>query len=114
LARLPNADRAIIDADKLCGYVLSSAHPVGRFKAAFFRKVGYSAENWETFQRHLRELILSRDVTGIEESRYGRKFIVEGPLLGPDGETVQIVTVWVILKGENTPRFVTAYPGGLR
>ncbi len=47
----PNADRAVSDADKLRGYVLSSAHPIGRFKAAFFRKPGYSGENWETFER---------------------------------------------------------------
>lgn len=114
MARLPNAERAVIDADKLQIYILSPAHPIGRFKAAFFQKLGYSAENWEAFEQHLREHILTPDVTKIEESRYGRKFIVEGPLAGPSGETVQIVSVWVILKGEDVPRFVTAYPGGLR
>jgi predicted transcriptional regulator len=113
LAKLPNAEKAIIDAEKLQDYVLSFAHPVGRFKAAFFQKLGYSAENWEVFERCLRELILSHDVTKVEESRYGRKFIVEGPMVSPSGETVQIVTVWVILKKESIPRFVTAYPGGL-
>jgi hypothetical protein len=112
LARLPNAERAIIEADKLRGYVLSSAHPVGRFKAAFFQRLGYSAENWEAFEWSLRELILSQDVAQVEESQYGQKFIVEGPFKGSSGETVQIVTVWVILEGESTPRFITAYPGG--
>lgn len=112
MARLPNAEKAIIEAEKLRDYVLSFAHPVGRFKAAFFHRLGYSAENWETFERSLRELILSQDVTQVEESRYGQKFIVEGPFTGSSGETVQIVTVWVILKRENVPRFITAYPGG--
>lgn len=112
--RLPNAEGAIIDAEKLHGYVLSSAHPVGRFKAAFFHKLGYSAENWEALERHLREISLSRDVTTVEETRYGQKFIIEGPLTSPVGETVRIVTVWVILKGQSAPRFVTAYPGGLK
>ncbi len=114
MAKLPNAERAIIDAEKLRDYVLSSAHPVGRFKAAFFGEMGYSSENWEIFERHLRELILSQDVTKVEKSRYGQKFVIEGILASPAGETVQIVTVWVILRGENIPRFVTAYPGGLR
>ena len=114
MAILPNAERAVIDAEKLYGYVLSFAHPVGRFKAAYFRRLGYSAENWEAFERSLREVILSQDVTQVEESRYGRKFIIEGPFVGSSGETVQIVTVWVILKDENVPRFITAYPGGLR
>lgn len=114
MAKLPNAEKAIIDAEKLQGYVLSFAHPVGRFKAAFFQKPGYSSENWKVFERCLRELILSQDVTKVEESRYGRKFIVEGSIVSPSGETVQIVSVWVILKEESIPRFVTAYPGGLR
>ncbi len=114
MAILPSAERAIIDAEKLYGYILSFDHPVGRFKAAFFRRLGYSAENWEAFERYLRELILSQDATKVEESRYGQKYTVEGPLADSSGETVQIVTVWVILKGEDVPRFVTAYPGGLR
>ena len=112
MARLPNAEKAIIEAEKLRGYVLSFAHPVGRFKAAFFQRLGYSAENWEAFERSLRQLIISQDVTQVEESQYGQKFIVEGPFTGLSGETVQIVTVWVILKGESIPRFITAYPGG--
>ena len=114
MAKLPNAEKIIIDAEKLQDYLLSSAHPVGRFKAAFFRQMGYSPENWETFERHLRQQGISQDVTKVEQSSYGQKFIVEGSLTGPSGETVQIVTVWVILKGQSIPRFVTAYPGGLR
>ncbi|MBI2847017.1 MAG: hypothetical protein HYX82_03955 [Chloroflexi bacterium] len=114
MARLPNAEKAIIEAKKLRGYILSSAHPVGRFKAAFFGRLGYSAENWEAFERYLRELALSQDVARVEDTRYGQKFVVEGSLVSPSGETVQIVTVWVILKGKDIPRFVTAYPGGLQ
>jgi hypothetical protein len=49
---------------------------VGWFKAAFFRRLCYSTENWEVFEQHLGDLILSQDVTRIEESRYGQKFIV--------------------------------------
>jgi hypothetical protein len=43
---LPNADRAEIDPEKLHGYLLSLAHPVGRFKARFFTALGYSAARW--------------------------------------------------------------------
>lgn len=114
VARLPNAEKALIESEKIRAYILSSAHPVGRFKAAFFRKFGYSAENWEEFEQSLRQLIISQDVSGIEETRYGRKYVVEGSLGSPTGDVLQIVTVWVILKGQDRPRFVTAYPGGLR
>lgn len=113
MAKLPNADRAIIDTEKIRDYVLSRSHPVGRFKAAVFGRFGYFAESWEIFERNLRELVLSMDVTKVENSRFGQKFIVEGPLVSPSGETMQIVSVWIILKGENVPRFITVYPRGL-
>jgi len=112
LAKLPNAEKAIIDSAKLQDYVLSFAHPIGRFKAAYFQKLGYSAARWEVLERHLRKLVTAEEVSKIEEIRYGRKFIIEGPLECPSGETVKVITVWVILKNEDIPRFVTVYPGG--
>lgn len=112
LTRLPNAEKAIIEAGKLRGYILSSTHPVGRFKAAVFRRLGYSDDDWEAFERDLRNLITQEDVAELMESQYGKKYVVEGSLSGPSGNAIQVVTVWVILKGENVPRFVTAYPGG--
>jgi hypothetical protein len=112
LAKLPNADKAIIEAGKLKDYILSPVHPVGRFKAAFFRKLGYSFANWEVLEQHLRDLILTEDFTKTEEIHYGKKFIIEGQLECPSGEKVKVVTVWVILEGDNIPRFVTVYPGG--
>ena len=112
MARLPNTEKAIIEAGKLKDYILSPVHPVGRFKAAFFQKLGYSIADWKLLERHLRDLILREDLAKTEEMYYGNKFIIEGHLECPSGEKVKVVTVWVILKGENIPRFVTVYPGG--
>jgi hypothetical protein len=47
---IPNADRAVIEAAKLHDYLLSRTHPVGRFKAAFFHALGYSADNWRQLE----------------------------------------------------------------
>lgn len=44
--KLPNADNAVIDQAKLITYLLSSAHPLGRHKARFFRRFGFSAAAW--------------------------------------------------------------------
>lgn len=112
MARLPNAEKAIIEAGKLKDYILSPVHPVGRFKATFFQKLGYSIANWEVLDQHLRDLILTEDLAKIEEMHYGKKFIIEGQLECPSGKKVKVITVWVILKDENIPRFVTVYPGG--
>jgi hypothetical protein len=47
---LPNADQAVIDSQKLHGYLLSTSHPVGRFKARFFTALGYVGERWQEFE----------------------------------------------------------------
>jgi hypothetical protein len=37
---LPEGSRAVIEPAKLRDYLLSSSHPVGRFKAVFFHALG--------------------------------------------------------------------------
>jgi hypothetical protein len=114
LSLLPNFEKAIIEPDKLYNYVLSSSHPVGRFKAAFFRSCGYSSDNWRDFESSLRSIISYYDAVEAGESRYGKKYVVEGKLSNSSGDIVNIISVWVILNGDDIPRFITAYPGGLR
>jgi hypothetical protein len=36
---------------------------------------------------------------------------VHGTITGPSGRAAGVVAVWIILNGEDFPRFVTAYPG---
>lgn len=112
MAKLPNADKAIIPREKLCSYLLSSGHPNGKFKAAFFYKFGYTSSNWETFEKDLRKLVRTQEAFVSETNEYGTKYTVDGPIKSPSGETIQIFTVWFILKGKESPHLVTAYSGG--
>lgn len=57
---------------------------------------------------------MSQDVASVEETPYGRKYVVEGPVETPSGKMLELLRVWVILKEQRLPRFVTAYPGELR
>lgn len=107
---LPNADRAIIDPAKVRDYLLSSVHPVGRFKAAFFVSSGYTQDRWETLRDDLLALAKSGDAVPGRLSVFGRMFEVDGMLTGPSGRTAEIRTVWIIASDEASPRFVTAYP----
>ncbi|MFM7513170.1 MAG: DUF4926 domain-containing protein [Cyanobium sp.] len=43
---LPHADHALVEEAKICDYLLSATHPVGRYKARVFRSLGYTAESW--------------------------------------------------------------------
>lgn len=48
------------------------------------------------------------------ETEFGTKYEVRGEFVGPSGRIAAVVAVWVILRGEEFPRFVTAYPGEKR
>ncbi len=61
--RLPNADDAIIDRPKLEGYLLSEAHPVGRFKARFFATLGFTADKGRELEAALRSQHVPESVT---------------------------------------------------
>ena len=110
--KLPNAGRAIIPHEKLYGYLLSSAHPVGRFKARFFARLGYRSDTWQRFDADLRSQHLSQDAVLVETNEFGRKYEIKAILKGPIGPPAMVVSVWFIPKDEDTPRLVTAYPGG--
>ncbi len=112
--RPPNADRAVIDPTKLHGYLLSRSHPVGRFKAAFFAALGYSAENWQRFEADLRSQHLAHEAIAGKGSRYGQMYEIRATLVGPSGGSAGVVSIWFLPAGEEIPRFVTAYPEGSR
>jgi hypothetical protein len=107
--RLPNAEKAIIDPRKIRDYLLSSVHPVGRFKSHFFGRLGFSGETWHEFRRQLEGIALHEDAEISGRTDYGQKYIVRGTIAGMAG-SVKVLTVWIVLDGEDVPRFVTAYP----
>ena len=104
-----DAAAAIISPEKLRDYLLSAAHPIGRYKSTFFRSLGYSQDQWQALEQGLRAT-LSNEAQLSSGTEYGQKFTVRGVLSGPNGRAAAIVSVWIILTGETAPRFVTAYP----
>lgn len=110
-SRLPNVDHAIISQSKVCDYLLSRSHPIGRFKAVFFAALGYTVEHWQRLQADLMQLARFGEAVPGRKSPYGQKYEVRGTLTGPFGRRADLVTVWIVLHGEMYPQFVTAYPG---
>ena len=109
---LPNSDQAVIDPAKLRDYLLSTEHPLGRFKARFFGALGFSADRWQELESALRTQHLTQEAELAVDVGGGQKFTIRAILVGPNGQSAGIVSVWFIRTGETVPRFVTAYPGG--
>jgi hypothetical protein len=104
-----DADTAVIPAEKVRDYLLSPAHTIGRYKSEFFRSLGYAQDQWQILERDLRAALAS-EAQPTSATEYGQKFSVRGVLMGPNGRTGRIQAIWIILRGETAPRFVTAYP----
>ena len=107
---LPSADRAIVDPEKVRDYLLSPEHPIGRFKATFFRALGYERDTWQLLQAGLLEVARAGAVETAEDTPFGRKYEVSGTLVGPAERSAEITSIWIIRADETHPRFVTAYP----
>ncbi|GLI52684.1 DUF6883 domain-containing protein [Thermodesulfovibrio yellowstonii] len=108
--KLSNYEKALIDNEKILNYLLSETHPVGKFKAKFFRSLGFNANNADLLKNALLQIACDGTVTKAIDTPFGVKYIIEGFLPTPIGQTVNILTVWIIEKGEKILRFVTAYP----
>ncbi len=109
--KLPAAERAVIAPAKIRDYLLSTSHPVGRFKAPFFASLGYTNANRRRLEEDLLALAVSGDAELGKSSPYGQKYEIRGTVNGPSGRSAGVLTVWIILFGGDAPQFVTAFPG---
>ncbi|MDR4493128.1 MAG: hypothetical protein R3B74_01655 [Nitrospirales bacterium] len=107
---LPNGAHAVVGADKVRDYLLDVTHPDGFGKAAFFTAMGFQREAWEELANALRQIAWDSAVTKSMTSMHGQKYIVDGIIPTPMGQNVIVRTIWIVDKGEDRPRFVTAYP----
>jgi hypothetical protein len=112
--KVPGAEHAVITPEKVRGYLLAAAHPLGRAKASFFAKFGFRASAWWRLAEALRTHVAEHEFERQVASRYGVKYIVRGRLRSPGGGSPVVVSVWIVRHGDRRPRFVTAVPGGRR
>jgi len=107
---LTNSEETVVPNEKLTHYLLSKSHLVGRWKASFFRSIGFNETNVNELKDALLSVANSGEVKSRTTSAFGVKYVVEGKIYAPNGRNVSIQTVWVVESGEIRPRLVTAYP----
>jgi len=107
---LPNGENAIVEERKLSDYLLSEMHPVGRAKARYFRKLGFSNKNAKEFKDILLRIANSTPVSQQIDTTYGTKYIIKAEIPASSDKIYTLVTIWIIEKNEENPKFVTAYP----
>ena len=112
--RLPNADKAQIDPRKLRDYAPNPAHYSGRYKAAFFAQMGYTAENWQLLEHDIREQILTQSAQPGQPSPYGHKYTITARLQGPQGTARRVTTAWIFRLDHDFAELVTIEPATRR
>jgi hypothetical protein len=79
---LPFKHALRVDQSKITGYLLSEA--TGRGKAAFFLRLGFRPEHWETLAEALRVQARKNAVATVVDSPYGKRYSVDGTIETPD------------------------------
>jgi len=107
--KLPRGEHALVEDEKLMGYVLSKNHPVGRHHAMLFEKLlGITDGNADLLRQALLGAAKECDVIRASETPYGEKFQMRFELEGPRGRRM-VRAVWMRERGVDCPRLVTCF-----
>ncbi|MBF0290673.1 MAG: hypothetical protein HQK86_00795 [Nitrospinae bacterium] len=107
--QMPNYQAAIIRENKITDYLLSLTHPVGRFKARFWMKFGFTSSRHEALIDALRKHAYN-DYVKSENTGFGVRYLIEAPLNAPDGRSPVVRSVWFVEQNGTIPVLITAYP----
>ena len=107
--KLPNADRAVVEIEKLRDYCLSSSHPRGRHKARVIATaLGIKADDAEELKQAILSAIITEEAISTERDEYGQRFVVDFLMKRQSTEAV-IRSSWIVRSGEDYPRLTSCY-----
>jgi hypothetical protein len=78
-------------------------------KSKFLAQAGFTANNPDQLEQAILILIQTHDAISDRQDKYGAYYLVEGPLIGPNG-TLVVVTVWIERTVDGIIQFVTLKP----
>jgi hypothetical protein len=107
--KLPNAERAVVDIDKLRNYCLNPEHRRGCHKARVFKAtMGLTLDHAEDLRNALLAAALNAEATALEHDEYGKRFVVDFMAGGPSGQAM-VRSSWIIRREEDFPRLTSCY-----
>lgn len=71
---------------------------------------GFSAAAWQQLENALVKHAEEHEVTSVEPSLFGTRYVIEGKIVSPDTRDPLIRVVWFIETNGKIPYFITAYP----
>ncbi len=101
-------ENTLIAREKLTHYLLTLRKR--NDKSKWLAQAGYTLENWQLLETDLRTQILSINATLIENTEYGQMYEISGKLVGPNGKTLSVRTIWMTERATGNTKFITMYP----
>lgn len=79
-------------------------------KSAFLARAGYSTGNADELITDIREQLLPIEAEFIEATEYGPKYLIRGALVGPNGHSLRVISIWMTEDAIGETKFLTLYP----
>ncbi|WKZ35598.1 MAG: hypothetical protein QY332_18465 [Anaerolineales bacterium] len=107
--KLPNANHAVVEIEKLRDYCLSANHPRGRHKARVFATaLGITANDAEELRQAIMSAVVTEKATPTERDEYGQRYVVDFRMK-IQGRQADVRTSWIVRIGEDHPRLTSCY-----
>ena len=112
MPRLPNAEHAVADIEKLRDYSLNPSHDEGKHKArVFLAAMGFTQDDAERLRALVLEAAHTGDAAPGKTLQQGQMYVLDFSAQGLRGE-VTIRTAWIVARDTDFPRLVTCYVKG--
>ncbi|MGC1722028.1 MAG: DUF6883 domain-containing protein [Isosphaeraceae bacterium] len=99
---------AVIPVEKLTKYLLVP-RPWDD-KSRFLAQAGLDQSNPDALMAAIRALAIRAEGSEDESNEYGTFYRLEGSLVGPGGQSLAVVTVWMRWHADRSFHFVTLKP----
>jgi hypothetical protein len=99
---------AVIPIDKLTRYLLVQRPEDD--KSQFLALAGFTQSNHRALLAAIRHLAATREAVTEGENEYGEFLRVDGHIVGPNGRSLSVTTIWLRWRTDNSVHFVTLVP----
>lgn len=112
---MPNHTNATTPRIKFVKYSLDPNNPNAKGKAEAYEKgLGFTKQNADGLISQIHSAVTTGSAKpyDVSTTEFGVKYKYRIPVTGPNGKTKNVIAVYQIDKGSNTPRLITNYLEG--
>jgi hypothetical protein len=99
---------AVIAIEKIANYLLQWRPE--NDKSRFLAQAGYTEPDADRLAEDIRRQLLALEAEFQETTDYGEMYRIVGDLTGHNGQTLRVVSIWMVESATEQTKFITLYP----